>query len=129
MAKQKLYRSQIARAPIDQRCLGAAQGMGAVRVWIKPNGDKPLRQKARILAGGHAPPWAASTEQVFARVPAGVRQIFVNGLPGLFGELKPDGPAGLSLSYGGSLDRMAVRSNIVDADGNKVTAAQLAVDG
>jgi hypothetical protein len=39
MNEQELYRSQIARPPVDQGCFGPPQRMRAVHVWVKPNGN------------------------------------------------------------------------------------------
>ena len=58
MAKQELYRSQVAGAPVDQCCFGPPQGMRAVHVRIKPNGNELLRQKTGVLASCHALPKA-----------------------------------------------------------------------
>jgi hypothetical protein len=48
---------------------------------------------------------------------------------GLFGDLKLDWPAGLSLNDAGAVSYLAANANVVDAQPHEVATAQLAVDG
>jgi hypothetical protein len=96
---------------------------------VKPDPDQPVRQKARVLPGGHALPSAAPIEQVLARLLATARQVFINRQPGLLGQLESYRPVGLSLAHGRPLDGITVGGNIIDPDGDEVATPQLAVDG
>jgi hypothetical protein len=46
----------------------------------------------------------------------------------LVGQLEPDRPTCLLLANRGAVQRATVRRKIIDANGNDVTATQLAVD-
>src|SRR6516165_12658188 len=59
----------------------------------------------------------------------GCRQILIDRLPGLLGELESYRPTGLSLAHGCPLYCMAVGGDVIDPDGDQVTSSQLAVDG
>src|ERR1700726_4893014 len=98
-------------------------------MWVKPDPDQPVRQKACVLPGGHALPSPAPIEQVLARLLAAGRQVFINCQPGLLGWLESYRPAGLSLAHGRPLDCVAVGGNVIDPDGDEVATPQLAVDG
>jgi hypothetical protein len=54
VTEKQLYRSQIARAPIDQRRLGSAKRVSAEDVRVKTNPSNPRRNKPSILSGCHA---------------------------------------------------------------------------
>lgn len=130
VAEQELHRSQIPRPPVDQRCLGPAQGMGAKHSWIKPDACHPIGKKASILAGCHRPiAPAAPSEQILTWPLAGFLQEVVNGLPGLIRQLELDRPPGLLMPDGRTIDRIAIRSDIFDPQGDDVATTQLAVDG
>jgi hypothetical protein len=51
MAKQKLNRSEIARATVDQRRLGPAQGMGTEQLGVEADAADPIGNQAGILPG------------------------------------------------------------------------------
>jgi len=71
----------------------------------------------------------AARKQVLARLAARGAKIVVQSLARQLGELEADGPVGLPLSYGRSIDSVAVGRHIVDAQSEEITAPQLAVDG
>ena len=99
------------------------------QLWIKPDACHPICKKTGILAGGHGLARAApSVEQVFARLLSGLLQEVVNGLPGLIRQLELDRSPGLFLSDGRAIDRIAIRSDIFDLQGDDVATTQLAVN-
>jgi hypothetical protein len=49
--------------------------------------------------------------------------IGIDGVPGVLGQLKPDGTAGLSLTHSRSIHGIAVGRNITDFYGNNVAAS------
>ena len=59
---------------------------------------------------------------------AGFLQEVVNGLAGLIRQLEPDRSPGLLLPDGRTIDRIAIRSDIFDPQGDDVATTQLAVD-
>jgi len=129
VAEQELDGSQIPRAAVDQRCLGPPQGVGAKHPRVKPDACHPVSKKAGILAGCHRPiAPTAPGEQIVTWPLAGFLQEVVNGLPGLIRQLELDWPPGLLLSDGRTIDRIAIRSDISDPQGEDVATTQLAVD-
>jgi len=103
--------------------------VGAKHSRIKPDACHPVSKKASILAGCHrpiAPP--APSEQILTWPLAGLFQEVVNGLPGLIRQLELDRPPGLLLSDGRTIDRIAIRSDVFDPQGDDVATTQLAVD-
>ena len=71
---------------------------------------------------------AEARKQQLAGLPAGQPQALVDRLPRLVGEFEPHRSARLSLANRRTIERIAVRCHVIDADGDNVTAAQLAVD-
>jgi len=47
----------------------------------------------------------------------------------LLRQFKPDGPPGLFLPNGSPIDGIAIRSNVLDLEGDDITTSQFAVDG
>jgi hypothetical protein len=89
----------------------------------------PVRNKASILAGCHCPIAAtAPSKQILTWPVAGFLQEIVNGLPGLICQLELDRSPGLLLPDGRTIDRIAIRSDIFDPQGDDVATTQLAVD-
>jgi len=97
--------------------------------WVQPDATDPVGNEARILSRGYAALGATTTsEQEFAG-PFVVRlQIIIDGLAGLLAQFKSNGPAGFLLSDRCSIRRVPAGGNILDPDGDNVTASQLAVD-
>ena len=96
---------------------------------VQSNAADPLRYEARILAGRYAGVRAPTTcEQELAGPLVGGFQIIIDGLAGLLAQFKSDRPTGFLLT-----DRCAIRGisaggDILDPDGDEITAAKLAVD-
>ena len=67
--------------------------------------------------------------QVSGRLPltSGL-EVVIDGLTGLFRDLKFDGPAGLPLAHCRSVNRIPVRSDILHLEAHHVTTPQLAID-
>ena len=76
-----------------------------------------------------SPPSVAATgEQELTRLASRQAQVLVDRLARLVGQLEPNGSAGLLLADGCAIHRVAARGDVIDANGNHVAAAQLAVD-
>jgi hypothetical protein len=54
VAQQKLYCSQIARASIDQGCLGSPIGMSAEPMWIETDVGNPFGHEPPVLSRRYA---------------------------------------------------------------------------
>jgi hypothetical protein len=50
--EQQLHRREVVRAPVDQRCLGAAQRVRAVGGGVGTDAPDPALDDARVLPGG-----------------------------------------------------------------------------
>jgi hypothetical protein len=98
VAEEQLYRAKVPGAPVDQSRLGSPQRVGAEQRRVQTDAGNPLRQQASILPGDEAPAFAAATmEQGIARMRSGCREVIVNSLASLLGELEPDRTTGLVL--------------------------------
>src|SRR5579871_3172445 len=103
--------------------------MGSKYLWIEADACHPAREQTGVLAGGHRFARAApSFEEVFASLLAIAFQEVVDCLAGLIGQLEFDRPPSLLLPHGRAIDRIATWSNIFNAQGDDVTAAQFAID-
>ena len=103
--------------------------MGAKHPRVKPDACHPVGEQASILASCHcsiAP--TAPSEQILTWPLAGLLQEIINGLPGLIRQLEFDRPPSLLLPDGCTIDRIAIRSDIFDPQGDDVATTQLAVD-
>jgi hypothetical protein len=89
----------------------------------------PIADEAGILAGRKAALMAtAPGKQKRARRFGGYLEIVIDRLSGLFGEFEPNRTAGLLLPHRGTVERISRRGDILDLEGNNITATQLAVD-
>lgn len=78
----------------------------------------------------HAPiTMTAACEQELAGLLAGGFDVVVDRLPGLFGQLEPDGMSSFSLTDGGAINGDPIRSHILDLEADDIAASELAVDG
>ena len=115
MTKQELHCSEVAGAPVYQRGLGSPQGMRSEHLWIEPNACHPIRKEASILTRCHGPAQpAAAGEQILASLLSGRPQIVVNSLAGLIHQLKLDRSPSLLLPNCRAIERVAIRSDILD---------------
>ena len=71
----------------------------------------------------------AAAEEKAPWLPFAGAEILIDGLAGLFGDLKADRTPGFLLSNGGSLHGVAMRRNVLDFQAHHIAAAKLAVDG
>ena len=121
--QEQLDGPQVAGTPVDQGCLGSTQRMCPEEGRVQANASDPLRHQAGAAV------FASSTgEQELARFFASHRQILVNSLAGLLGDLEFHGTAGLLLAHCRALECVAVRCDIVDHQAHDITPAQLAID-
>src|SRR5208282_49916 len=97
---------------------------------IEPNAAYPLAEETGILSGREAmlgPTLCGKKE--LSLLPVRRAEVFVDRLPGLFGDLEPHRPAGLLLADRGTFNGVAVWGNILDLESHDIATAQLAVDG
>jgi hypothetical protein len=96
---------------------------------IQSGTPDPLRNKACILAGRHIGLGTTTArEQELAGSLVGGFQVVIDGLAGLLAQFKPEGPSGFLLSNRCAIRRVAAGGDILDPDGDDVTAAKLAVE-
>jgi len=95
---------------------------------IQSDAGKPLGQKPSILARRHALSCPSTIEEELTWSLACSSDVIVDSLSGLLRQLKPDGTAGLSLTYRGSSSGIAVGRNVIDPKGDDVATPKLAVD-
>jgi len=87
VAKQQLYRAQVASSPVDQRRLGSAQRVCAELERVEADAGDPLADETGVLTCRQASTGAAAGEQELAGLSSSHSQILVDGLPCLFSEL------------------------------------------
>jgi hypothetical protein len=96
---------------------------------VQSGAPDPLRYKASILAGRHIGLGTTTTrEQELAASFVGGFWVIIDGLAGLLAQFKSDGPASFLLSNRCAIRRVAAGGDVLNPDGNDVTAAKLAVD-
>src|SRR5262245_1248437 len=107
MAEQKLYRSEVACPPVDERRLGPAHLMRRVFEGIKPDAADPLGNEPGVLSCGQMLIAAVTTrEHALARLAATDPKMLVERLPGHLGQLEPNGTTGLALTHSRPVDRI-----------------------
>jgi len=126
--EQKLDCAQIAGAAVDQHGLHAACECVLNFAGSSPNAGHPLTNKPRVLprcqsafvveTGEHKPPGLAACQS----------QTVVDRRRSLSRQFETNRPSDSLLADGRSIHRVAARGNIIDMNGDDVTAAQLAVD-
>src|SRR5215831_5963222 len=81
--------------------------------------------------GGETALFATATpgKQELPRLPSRELHVIIDRLTGVVGEREPHWAACLPLTNGCSVERVAIWRHVIHADGNDVTAAQLAVYG
>lgn len=103
MAKQKLNGAQVMGATVDQRGLGAAQGMRAVGRRIEPDGANPSVDDPGILPCRNMGRIMQPTgEQECVRLELGLGDPAGDGIAGLLGDLELDRTLGLVLHDDGA---------------------------
>jgi len=96
---------------------------------VQSNAANPLGNEPRILARCHvAVGTATASEQELAGPFVGRFQIVIDRLAGLLAQFKSDWPPGLLLPDCRAIRRVPAGGDILDPDGNDVTAAKLTVD-
>jgi hypothetical protein len=129
MPEQKLNSSEVARPSIDQGRFGSAQGMCPEQPRVETDAADPLGDEASILAGCHATGRAAmSGEQEFARSFTGGLYIIIDRLAGLLAQFKSDRAPGLLLPHRRTIRCVSACGDVLDPNGDDITAPKLAVD-
>lgn len=96
---------------------------------IEADACDPFTHEARVLPRCETAVWPSSTcEQELPGAAASHPQVIIYRLPGLFGQFEPHSAAGLLLSNARAVNSVAIGRHIVDANGDQIAAAQLAVD-
>src|ERR1700737_1265401 len=96
---------------------------------VQPDAADPLRYEARILARCHvAVGTTTAREQELTGPFVGGLQIVIDRLAGLLAQLKSDWPPSFLLPDRCAIRRVPAGGNILDPDGDDITAAQLAID-
>src|ERR1700692_171836 len=110
--------------------LDCPQRMRAVYARIEPDATDPVSEDTGILWGreGLLGP-ALSGKQELSLLPVSRAKIFIDRLPGLFGDLEPHRPAGLLLADRRTFNRISVWGNVLDLERHDIAPAQLAIDG
>src|SRR5215471_13424375 len=127
--QQKLDGPQVAGAAVDERRLCPAERMRPKEARVEPNASNPLADQSGVLPGRDwsiAP--AAAAEQELARLLIGRSDVIVDRLPGLLRHLKPNGLTGLPLAHRSAIDRVTVRSDVLDPQTDDVASAEFTVD-
>jgi hypothetical protein len=97
--------------------------------WVQPDASDPLRHEPGILARHHiAVGTATAGEQELAGPFASGLQVVIDRLAGLFAQFKSDGSPGFLLSDRCAIGRVTACGDILDPNGDDITAAKLAVD-
>jgi hypothetical protein len=96
--------------------------------WVETDARHPFLHEPSVLSCRQSAFVATTGEEEVAGLPSGQSQVVVDSLSRLVGELEPDRPARLLLTDGGAIHGITTRGHILDADGDHVAAAQLAVD-
>ena len=130
MSEQKLHRSEIPGASVDQYCLRASQRMRTELGWIEPDACDPLLNQTGILPRGQPALGVvtSTSKQELTRFAPRQPQVLIDRHSRLVGHLEPNWPARLLLSDRCAIHRVTTRGHIVHADGDHVATAQLAVD-
>lgn len=128
-SEQQLHSPEIARPPIDQHRLRASQRVGAELGRIESDAGHPLLYEPCVLPRRQSPRAVTpASKQKLSRLPSGQPQVLVDCHAGLVCQFEAHRPARLFLPDGCAIHRVATRSHIVNADGDDITAAQLAID-
>jgi hypothetical protein len=69
-------------------------------------------------------PTAPADEQELAGFLASETNVIIDRLSGLLRQLEPNRPSGLLLPYGRAIGSVAVRSNILDLEGDDMSVAR-----
>src|SRR6188472_3040803 len=103
--------------------------MGAEKLGFKSDSGDPFRDKPRVLACRHAAALvAAAREQKSARLFTRRSQVAVDGLTGLLRQLEFYRPSRFPLPDRCTVDRVAVRGNVLHLEDHHIAAAQLAIN-
>jgi hypothetical protein len=128
MSEQKLDGTKVSRSSVDQHRFGAPQRMGAELRRVEPDTGDPLLNEPGILTSGRpAIGITPAGEQKLSRLPSCHPQVFVDCLPRMVGQLKPNRPTRLLLAYNRAIHGVTTWRHITDADGDHVAAAQFAI--
>jgi hypothetical protein len=101
-----------------------------VFAWVQADAADPLTDETSVLACRQMPIRPTTAwEQALAGLSIADPKVIVNSLPRYFGQLEANRPTGLPLSDVGSVNCVSVGRYVIDAESDKIAAAQLAIDG
>src|ERR1700694_719400 len=103
--------------------------MRSEQPWVQPNAADPLRNESGILARCHvAVRTATAGEQELAGPFASGLQVVIDRLAGLFAQFKSNGSASFLFSGRCAIGRVSACGDILEPNGNNITATKFAVD-
>jgi hypothetical protein len=96
----------------------------------RANANNPLADQSGVLSRRDWPiPRAVPSEQELVRLLIGGSDVIIDRLPGLLRHLKPNRLAGLPLAHRSAIDRVTVRSDLLDPQTDDVASSELTIDG
>lgn len=128
VSEQELDRPKIAGSTVDQHGFRSPQRMCAELRRIETDACDPLLHQSSILPCRQAASIASTCEQELTRLASRQAQVLIERLSGLVSQLEPNWPAGLLLPDGRPVHRVSTRGDVIDANGNNIAAAKLAID-
>ena len=128
MSEQKLDRTWIPCSTVDQNGFRPAQRLSAKLGRVEPNAGHPLLDEPTVLTFRQSASVATTGEEELTRLALGHTRHLIDRLSRLVGQLEPDNPTGFLLPDSSAIHRLAARRNVIDKDGDDVTAAPFAAD-
>ena len=130
VSEQQLYRPQVFRSAINQRCLSPAHGVSAVCRRIQSDGLDPPPDHPSILPRGKVRRAVQATgEKIVVTTESCLADPARDRLPGLLSNLELNRTLRLSLHDHRPGSDASPLADIADAQTDQVTRPQLAVDG
>jgi len=97
---------------------------------VQPNAGNPLTdQPGELSRRDRSIPPATAAKEVLAWFLIGGSDVTVDRLSGLLRDFEPDRLAGLPLAHARPVDRVTMRSNVLDLQADDVASAELAING
>jgi hypothetical protein len=128
VAQKDLHGAEIARALVDQRRLGAPEGVGTVVSYVEADCFDPAVDETCILPGADVlRSIYPAREQGLVCISLSLFELGTDALMDLLADLGTDRSAGLLLDHCGPPAHLASHRNVSDPELHDITAAKLAV--
>jgi hypothetical protein len=102
----------------------------AKKARVESNAGNPLADQSGVLSRRYRSILTATgTEEELARLLTCASDVAVDRLSGLLRDLKSDGLASFLLAHGCPIDRVTMRSNVLDPQADDIASSELAIDG